>query len=89
MTARIRVEKIDRHKDMAAPDAKQTMQIFFRTGLPQRPRLPVLQDGQRYKMYLRTMKVNGKNLPYLEFEDDAVILAPVDKTQTAAKESQK
>lgn len=89
MTARIRVERIDRHKDMVAPDAKKTMQIFFRTGLPQRPRLPVLQEGQRYKMYLRTMKVNGGNQPYLEFEDDAVILVPVNKTQTGAKESQK
>lgn len=74
MAASITIQSVQRRKTLDAPAEGTKIQIYFRTGRPQRPRLPVLEQGKVYNLYLRTMKIDGKEQVYLEFEDDVTLV---------------
>lgn len=70
MKAAIEVQSIQRQKELSAKDG-ETLAVFYRTGRPQRPKLPELSKGADYRLYLRQMEVEKKQVLFLEFEDDS------------------
>ena len=74
MTARLTIQSVQRRNGLAAPGEGQTLLIYYKTGRPQRPRLPVLEEGKLYNLYLRTMAIGGNEKIFLEFEDDVTPL---------------
>lgn len=70
MKAKLKVSEIHRRKELIAEVNGKPISAFYRTGRPQRPRLPELQKMGEYRMYLRQMQVDGEQVMYLEFEDD-------------------
>ena len=79
MKAKLKVSAIHRRKELIAEVGGKSISVFYRTGRPQRPRLPELQKTGEYRMYLRQMKVNGEQVMYLEFEDDVTRIEKPEK----------
>jgi hypothetical protein len=51
----------------------QKVEFYFRGGLNQRPKLPVIKVGDEIKAYMREIERQGKQVLLIEFDDDVLV----------------